>query len=58
MNTLRRTTMSLAIVAALLGLTGCVAVGAGVGAVAGSGTSVGVLGGAVIGGAVGYGLSK
>jgi hypothetical protein len=58
MNTLRRTTMSLAIIAMLLGMTGCVAVGAGVGAVAGSGTSVGILGGAVIGGVVGYGLSK
>lgn len=58
MKTLRRTTMNLAIITALLGITGCVAVGAGVGAVAGSGTSVGILGGAVIGGVVGYGLSK
>lgn len=58
MNTIRRTTMRLAIITVLLGITGCVAVGAGVGAVAGSGTSVGVLGGAVIGGVVGYGLSK
>jgi len=38
----------------LLGLGGCVAIGA----VAGSGTSVGVVGGAVIGGGVGYGISK
>ena len=58
MNTIRRTALRVTIIAALLGITGCVAVGAGVGAVAGSGTSVGVLGGAVIGGVVGYGISK
>jgi hypothetical protein len=57
MNTIRKLLMNVAIVTMLLGLSGCIAIGAGVGAVAGSGTSVGVLGGAVIGGAVGYGIS-
>jgi hypothetical protein len=58
MNTIRRITMNLVIISVLLGMSGCVAIGVGVGAVAGSGTSVGILGGAVIGGALGYGLSK
>lgn len=38
----------------LLGMSGCTVIGIGVGAVAGSGTSVGVLGGAVIGGIIGH----
>lgn len=58
MNTIRRTALQLTLITALLSITGCVAIGAGVGAVAGSGTSVGMVGGAVIGGVVGYGLSK
>jgi len=53
-----KTIQKMALVAViLLGLQGCMIIGIGVGAVAGSGTSVGVVGGAVIGGAVGYGLS-
>lgn len=53
-----KTIQRLAIVVVMLfGLQGCMIIGIGVGAVAGSGTSVGVVGGAVIGGAVGYGLS-
>lgn len=58
MNTIQKFAVNLTAVVMLLGLGGCVAIGAGAGAVAGSGTSVGVLGGAVIGGAVGYGISK
>jgi hypothetical protein len=58
MNTIRRTALHLTLITALLSITGCVVIGAGVGAVAGSGTSVGMVGGAVIGGVVGYGLSK
>ena len=58
MNTIKKSVVNLTLVVALLGLSGCVAIGVGVGAVVGSGTSVGVLGGAVIGGVVGYGVSK
>lgn len=58
MNTIRKSAMNIAIVALLFGLGGCTAIGIGVGAVAGSGTGVGALGGAVIGGIVGYGISK
>ena len=38
----------------LFGMSGCTLIGIGVGAVAGSGTSVGVVGGAVIGGIIGH----
>lgn len=58
MNTIQKSVTNVAIVIMLFGLGGCIAIGVGVGAVAGSGTSVGVLGGAVIGGVVGYGVSK
>lgn len=58
MNTIKKTALHLTLITALFSITGCVAIGAGVGAVAGSGTSVGMVGGAVIGGVVGYGLSK
>lgn len=50
--------MHLAIASLLLILTGCTVIGAGVGAVAGSGSSVGVVGGAVIGGVIGYQVGK
>ncbi|MDH2919000.1 MAG: hypothetical protein PXX73_07395 [Sideroxydans sp.] len=58
MNKISKVALHLTMLSVLLASAGCVAVGAGVGAVAGSGSSVGVVGGAVIGGVVGYGLSK
>lgn len=51
----------LAVVAAvilMLGMEGCTVIGAGIGAVAGSGSSVGVVGGAVIGGVIGHEISN
>jgi osmotically inducible lipoprotein OsmB len=42
----------------LAGLQGCTLIGIGVGAVAGSGTSVGMLGGAVIGGIIGHEIGQ
>ncbi|MFA6904222.1 MAG: prenyltransferase [Gallionellaceae bacterium] len=42
----------------LTGLQGCTLIGIGVGAVAGSGTSVGMLGGAVIGGIIGHEIGQ
>jgi hypothetical protein len=44
--------------ALLYGLAGCTLLGAGIGAAAGSGTAVGMAGGAVIGGVVAYKITK
>jgi hypothetical protein len=58
LNIIRRFTVYAAAVALLSGLAGCTLLGAGIGAVAGSGTAVGVAGGAVIGGVVAYEITK
>ena len=47
-----------AAVIVLLGVGGCTVIGIGVGAVAGSGSTVGMVGGAVIGGVIGHELGK
>lgn len=58
MNTIQRLAINMAAVILLTGLGGCTAIGIGVGAVAGSGSSVGMLGGAVIGGVIGHEIGK
>ena len=71
MNTIKKFATSVVAVVALVGLGGCagmserdksVAVGAGIGAVAGSvltgGSAIGTLGGAAVGGVVGNEVSK
>ena len=50
--------MYAATAALLYGLAGCTLLGAGIGAAAGSGTAVGMAGGAVIGGVVAYKITK
>ena len=54
MSTIQKIAQHAAAAMLLFGLAGCTVIGAGVGAVAGSGTSVGMLGGAVIGGVIGH----
>lgn len=58
MNTIKRIIVGSAAAIMLAGLMGCTVIGAGIGAVAGSGSAVGVVGGAVIGGVVGYEIGK
>lgn len=58
MNTIKKFLVSTAVAIMLVGLMGCTVIGAGIGAVAGSGSAVGVVGGAVIGGVVGYEIGK
>jgi osmotically inducible lipoprotein OsmB len=54
MNVLKKVTLNIAAAILLFSMCGCTLIGIGVGAVAGSGTAVGMLGGAVIGGVVGH----
>ena len=54
MKTIKKLTLSATVAIMLLGMGGCTLIGIGVGAVAGAGTPVGMLGGAVIGGVVGH----
>jgi len=58
MNTMSRFNVYAAIAALLFGLAGCTLLGAGIGAAAGSGTAVGMVGGAVIGGVVAHEITK
>jgi len=58
MNPVTRIAVIAATAILLSGLAGCTVIGAGIGAVAGSGSTVGVVGGAVIGGVVGYEIGK
>lgn len=55
---MKKLTMSTILAIMLVGLQGCTLIGIGVGAVAGSGTSVGMLGGAVIGGIIGHEIGQ
>lgn len=57
MNVIQKLTVCAAAAFMLFGMSGCTVIGIGVGAAAGSGTSVGVLGGAVIGGVIGHGIA-
>jgi len=54
MKTIKKLTLSATVAIMLLGMGGCTLIGIGVGAVAGTGTPVGMLGGAVIGGVIGH----
>jgi osmotically inducible lipoprotein OsmB len=54
MKTIHKFVLSLIAAALLLSICGCTLIGIGVGAVAGSGSTVGMLGGAVIGGVIGH----
>lgn len=60
MNALLKTARYAAIVTVLIGIVGCTAIGAGVGAVSGAvltgGNPDGVVGGAVVGGVIGHGM--
>lgn len=58
MNKIQKLAISAAAAILLSGLAGCTVIGAGIGAVAGSGSSVGVIGGAVIGGVIGHEISN
>jgi osmotically inducible lipoprotein OsmB len=58
MKTIQQYAISASAAIMLFSLVGCTVIGAGIGAVAGSGSAVGVVGGAVIGGVVGYGVSR
>lgn len=57
MNTIQRLALNVTSITLLLGLLGCTVIGAGIGAVAGSGSTVGVVGGAVVGGVIGHAIS-
>lgn len=57
MKTIHRLALNVAAITLLSGLMGCTVIGAGIGAVAGSGSTVGVVGGAVIGGVIGHAVS-
>jgi osmotically inducible lipoprotein OsmB len=57
MNLMQKLSVTATAVVLLFGLGGCTLIGVGVGAVAGSGTPVGILGGAVIGGVIGHEIS-
>ena len=54
MNKVQKLAVNVTVAIMLFGLGGCTLIGIGVGAVAGSGTAVGVVGGAVIGGVIGH----
>ena len=54
MNWIQNSTRVFMLTIILFGLGGCTIIGIGVGAVAGVGTPVGMLGGAVIGGVIGH----
>ena len=54
MKTIKKLTLSATVAIMLMGMGGCTLIGIGVGAVAGTGTPVGMLGGAVIGGVIGH----
>jgi uncharacterized lipoprotein NlpE involved in copper resistance len=58
MGAIKKLVVSAAAVIMLFSLMGCTVIGVSVGALAGAGTSVGMAGGAVIGGVVGYEVSK
>jgi hypothetical protein len=58
MNAIKKLVVSAAAGVMLFTLVGCAVVGVGVGALAGAATPVGMVGGAVIGGVVGYAVSK
>jgi hypothetical protein len=58
MSAIKKLVVSAAIVVMLFSLMGCTVIGVGVGALAGAGSSVGMLGGAAIGGVVGYEVGK
>ncbi len=58
MSAIKKLVVSAAIVVMLFSLMGCTVIGVGVGALAGAATPVGMVGGAVIGGVVGYEVSK
>ena len=58
MSTINRLSMNAATAVLLFGLAGCTLLGAGIGAAAGSGTAVGMVGGAVIGGVVAHEITK
>lgn len=58
MNKMKNTVVHVATAILLLGLAGCTVIGIGVGAVAGSGSTVGMVGGAVIGGVIGHEIGK
>ena len=58
MKTINRFAVNVATIILLFGMAGCTLLGAGLAAAAGSGTTVGVAGGAVIGGVIGYQIGK
>lgn len=58
MKTIQKLAVNAAVVVMLSGMGGCTVIGVGVGAVAGSGSTVGMLGGAVIGGVIGHEIGK
>jgi osmotically inducible lipoprotein OsmB len=57
MKLMKKLSVTATVAVLLFGLGGCTLIGVGVGAVAGSGTPVGILGGAVIGGVIGHEIS-
>lgn len=58
MKTINKLAVNAAVIAMLLAMGGCTVIGIGVGAVAGSGSTVGMVGGAVIGGVIGHEIGK
>ena len=54
MNNIKKSAIAIMLTIMMFGMGGCTLIGIGVGAVAGSGTAVGMLGGAVIGGVIGH----
>lgn len=58
MNSVQRLALNLAATILLFGLMGCTVIGAGISAMAGSGSTVGMVGGAVIGGVIGHEIGK
>jgi hypothetical protein len=58
MSAIKKLVVSAAIAVMLFSFMGCSVIGVGVGALAGAGTPVGMVGGAVIGGVVGYEVGK
>lgn len=58
MSVTKKLVVSAVAVAMVFSFMGCTVIGVGVGALAGAGTPVGMAGGAVIGGVVGYEVSQ
>lgn len=56
MKTIQKVLLGAMLAVVLFSTSGCTIIGMGVGAAAGSGTSVGVIGGAAIGGIIGYNM--